>query len=270
MITINEVSSNSGAVQDFMFGQVRELLTDYGKVNVIWFDGGWERSTVQWRSRELHDMIRELQPEILINDRLPGFGDFETPEQFVPPRPPARTWETCMTINESWGYNPADTRFKSARQLIHTLCEVAGRGGNLLLNVGPKGDGTLPAELTERLNVIESWIARNGESIGGTEAALEPWQFYGPATRRDDRLYLHLLMRPYDAVTLRGVRIKRVRGVTALASGTPLECAGRASIIDTLVNPDPRGELRIEVPESVVDEYATVLAVNFEPGTLGE
>ena len=254
---------------DFMFAQVRELLTDYGKIDVIWFDGGWERNIAQWRSKELQEMIRELQPEILINDRLPGCGDFETPEQFVPPRPPARTWETCMTINESWGYNPSDTHFKSARQLIHTLCEAAGRGGNLLLNVGPKGDGTLPAELTERLDVIEGWMSRHGESIVGTQAALEPWQFYGPATRRGDRLYLHLLMRPYDAVTLRGARIKRVKGVSVLATGAPLEHTTRATLIDTMINPDPRGELRIAVPEPAVDEYATVLAVDFEPGTLG-
>ena len=254
---------------EFMFAQVRELLTDYGRIDVIWFDGGWERSTVQWRSKELHDMIRGLQPEILINDRLPGFGDFDTPEQFVPAQRPARAWETCMTINESWGYNPDDTQFKTARQLIHTLCEVAGRGGNLLLNVGPKGDGSLPAELTERLDVIEGWMSRHGESIVGTQPALEPWQFYGPATRRGDRLYLHLLMRPYDTVTLRGARIKRVRAVSALATGAPLEFTTHATIVDTMINPDPRGELRIAVPASVLDEHATVIAVDFEPGTLG-
>ena len=254
---------------DFMFAQVRELLTQYGRIDVIWFDGGWERNVLQWRSKELHEMIRRLQPEILINDRLPGFGDFDTPEQFVPARPPARAWETCMTINESWGYNPADTNYKSARELIHTLCEVAGRGGNLLLNVGPKGDGSLPAELTERLAVVERWMSRHGESIVGTEPALEPWQFYGPATRRGDRLYLHLLMRPYDTVTLRGARTKKVTGVSALASGMPLEYTTRATIVDTMLNPDPRGELRIAVPGSALDDDATVIAVDFEPGTLG-
>ncbi|MBI5284274.1 MAG: alpha-L-fucosidase [Chloroflexi bacterium] len=253
---------------EFMFAQVRELLTDYGKIDVIWFDGGWERSIAQWRSKELQEMIRALQPEILINDRLPGCGDYETPEQFVPPLPPARAWETCMTINESWGYNPSDTRFKPARQLIHTLCEVAARGGNFLLNVGPRGDGTLPVELTERLGVIERWMSRHGESIVGTVPALEPWQFYGPSTRRGDRLYLHLLMRPYESVTVRGVRIKRVTGVSALATSAPLQYATRASIIDTMLNPDPRGELTITVPESAIDEHATVLAVDFAEGTL--
>jgi len=257
-----------GRFSEFMFAQVRELLTNYGRIDVIWFDGGWERNVVQWRSQELHDMVRELQPQILINDRLPGCGDFDTPEQIVPAHPPARAWETCMTINESWGYNPADTCYKSARELIHTLCEVAGRGGNLLLNVGPKGDGSLPTELTERLARVERWMALHAESIVGTLPALEPWQFYGPATHREDRLYLHLLMRPYDTVTLRGARIKRVAGVTALASGMPLEYTTRATIVDTILNPDPRGELRIAVPPSAIDDDATVLAVDFEPGTL--
>jgi alpha-L-fucosidase len=252
---------------EFMFAQVRELMTDYGRIDVVWFDGGWERNALQWRSKELHDMIRQLQPEILINDRLPGFGDFDTPEQFVPARAPARTWETCMTINESWGYNPADTNYKSARELIHTLCEVAGRGGNLLLNIGPKGDGSLPAELTDRLACIERWMARNGESIVATEPALEPWQFYGPATRRGDRLYLHLLMRPYDTVTLRGARIRKVTAVTALGTGRTLDYTTRATIVDTMINPDPRGELRIAVPATEIDDYATVIAVDFEPGT---
>src|SRR5262245_21803627 len=167
-----------------MFAQVRELMTNYGEIACIWFDGGWERTIDQWRARDLEAMIRELQPGILINDRLPGAGDYLTPEQFVPPQPLERPWETCMTINESWGYNPADTRYKSARTLIHRLCEIAGRGGNLLLNVSPRGDGTLPPEHFDRISEISEWMRKHGESIVGTTAGLEPWQFYGPSTRR--------------------------------------------------------------------------------------
>ena len=126
---------------DVMFAQVRELLTNYGKIDVIWFDGGWERTPEQWKAKELEAMIRELQPDILINDRLPGAGDYLTPEQFVPAQPLPRPWETCMTINESWGYNPRDTRFKSARKLIHTLCEVAGAAAISCSTLAPMGDG---------------------------------------------------------------------------------------------------------------------------------
>src|SRR5215831_17408989 len=115
----------------FLFTQIRELLENYGRIDLLWFDGGWERSADAWRARELEAMIRALQPDIVINDRLPGAGDYDTPEQFIPPEPPARTWETCLTMNESWAWNPDDRNYKSARALVHALCEVAGRGGNL-------------------------------------------------------------------------------------------------------------------------------------------
>jgi alpha-L-fucosidase len=249
----------------FMFAQVRELLTNYGKIDVIWFDGGWERSAERWHARELNDMIRELQPEILINDRLPGFGDYETPEQFVPAQPPARTWETCMTLNESWAYNTNDTRWKSPRRIIHMLCEVAGRGGNLLLNVGPRGDGTLQPEAEERLDAVTAWMARNAESVIGTTPGLEPWQCYGPSTRKDDRVYVHLLMRPYDTFSVRGVPIKRLKSVRALSTGAELEFRTGSAILDALRS-DPRGEVTIDVPAAAIDEYATVLALEFEGG----
>lgn len=248
---------------EVMHGQVRELLSNYGTIDELWFDGGWERTPEQWRSEDLMSMIRELQPGIMVNDRLPGCGDFTTPEQFVPAEPPEGPWEVCMTMNESWAYNPSDSEWKPPRRLIHTLCEIAGKGGNLLLNVSPTGDGTLPRENVERLEAIEEWMSRNGESIVGTEAGLQPWQFYGPSTRRDNVVYLHLLMRPYETVTVRGVPIRRVRSVRALSTGDALEFSTRAAIIDS-VQPDPKGELTIEVPEAVVDENATVLAVEFE------
>jgi alpha-L-fucosidase len=248
---------------DVMFAQIRELLTNYGPIDVIWFDGGWERSITQWRSKELEAMIRELQPGIVINDRLPGVGDYTTPEQFVPAQAPPGPWETCLTINETWGYCPADREFKSARKIIHTLCEVAGKGGNLLLNVGPMADGGLQPEFTERLAVIERWMARNGESIIGTTPGLEPWQHYGPSTQRAGRVYLHLLSRPYDTISVRGVRTKRVRAVTALSDGTALKFTSRCSLLDTFLNPDPLGELTIAVPVTSIDENATVIAVDF-------
>jgi alpha-L-fucosidase len=248
---------------DVMFAQIRELLTNYGQIDVIWFDGGWERSITQWRSKELEAMIRELQPGIVINDRLPGVGDYTTPEQFVPAQAPPGPWETCLTMNETWGYCPVDREFKSARKIIHTLCEVAGKGGNLLLNVGPMADGGLQPEFTERLAVIERWMARNGESIIGTTPGLEPWQHYGPSTQRDGRVYLHLLSRPYDTISVRGVRTKRLHAVTALSDGRALEFTTRCSLIDTFLNPDPLGELTIAVPVTSIDENATVIAVDF-------
>ncbi len=249
----------------FLVGQLTELLTNYGQVDTLWFDGGWERTPEQWRSSELEALIRRLQPGVLINDRLPGVADFTTPEQFIPPQPLEGSWESCMTMNESWGWNPADTDLKSSRQLIHTLCEVAGKGGNLLLNVSPMGSGAIPPGQIERLAAVGAWMERNGESILGTTAGLDPWQWYGPSTRRGATAYLHLLMRPYDTVTVRGVRVKHVRSVRELASGRALEHSARIAILDQLTNRDPDGELAITVPPGVVDDYATVIAIEFAP-----
>ncbi|MGH7949453.1 MAG: alpha-L-fucosidase [Candidatus Binataceae bacterium] len=248
----------------FMFAQIRELLTNYGKIDVLWFDGGWERTPEEWKAKELVAMVRALQPEIIINDRLPGFGDYQTPEQAVPPRAPERTWETCMTMNESWGWNPADARCKSAGALVRTLAEVAGKGGNLLLNISPRGDGSLPPEQIERLEAIAAWMERGAaESIVGTRAGLEPWQFYGPSTRRGDRVYAHLMMRPYESVAVRGVHVKRVKSVSVLtAGGKEVKFRRRIGATEYL-SPDPVGEIEVFVPEGMIDPFATVLAIDF-------
>jgi alpha-L-fucosidase len=253
---------------EYMFGQVRELLTNYGRIDLIWFDGGWERRADAWRSLELEKMIRELQPGILINDRLPGVGDYDTPEQFVPAQPPARAWETCLTMNESWAYNPSDPDEKSKHELIHTLCEVASKGGNLLLNVSPMGDGGLPANQVERLDAIAAWMDRHADAIHDTTPGLEPWQFHGPTTRKGDRIFLHLLSRPYESVTVRGVPVRKVRAVRDLATRTPLEHRARCSVIDTMYNANPNGELTIRVPSNLIDEYATVIELEFEPDAI--
>jgi alpha-L-fucosidase len=244
---------------EYLRGQLTELLTDYGTIDLLWFDGGWERTAEEWRSAELGTLLRELQPDILVNDRMPGFGDYDTPEQFVPPIPPARRWETCLTMNRSWGWVPTDTEWKRARELTHTLIETAAKGGNLLLNVSPMADGALPAVERERLATIGAWMARHPGAIVGTEPGLEPWQFYGPSTRHGDRLYLFLLARPYDSVSVRGIPIRRVRSVRHLASGTSLEHRSRCTVLDELLNPDPMGELVIDVPQSLVDDVCTVV-----------
>ena len=251
--------------QEYLRGQLTDLLTRYGPIDVLWFDGQWERTPDLWEAGELRKLVRDLQPDCLVNDRLPGEGDFETPEQFVPPTPPDGRWEACMTMNASWGWNTDDPDYKSARELVHTLCETAGRGGNLLLNVGPRGDGSLPPEQQERLGALAAWMGAHAPAIHDTGAGVEPWQFYGPTTRRGQTLYLHLVMRPYDTVTVRGVPIARVARVTELRSGRELTFRTRCAILDQLLNSDPLGELTIDVPDDVVDADATVVAVEFEP-----
>lgn len=240
--------------------QLRELLTGYGDIDIVWFDGGWERPATWWRTDEIEALIRTLQPGALINDRLPGHGDFATPEQFIPAAAPAQRWETCLTMNDSWGFNPDDTRYKSKRAIVHALCETAGRGGNLLLNVSPMGSGALPAEQIDRLDAVASWMSSHSAAIHGTSAGFEPWQFYGPSTRIGDTVNVFLLMRPYDTVTVRGVPVRRIRRVSVLASGTELEFDTRTGIIESLMD-DPEGEIIINIPGSEIDEYATVLQI---------
>jgi alpha-L-fucosidase len=250
------------AYLDVLFGQVRELLTGYGHIDVIWFDGQWERTADEWKAGELAQMIRDLQPDILINDRLPG-GDYRTPEQAIPAAVPEGRWETCMTMNTSWGYVPEDRSYKSATNIVHALCEIAGKGGNLLLNVSPRADGTLPPEQAERLKTIGVWMRTHAEAIYGTEPALEPWQFYGPSTKRGDTIYLHCLWRPYEDVVVRGVPVKRVRA-RHLASGRELAVRRRATAEQELISQDPIGEVFIELSEDDIDEHATVIEVTFE------
>jgi alpha-L-fucosidase len=250
--------------QDYLFGHLRELLTNYGDISVLWFDGQWERSMDEWRAEQLGSMIRELQPGILVNDRLPGQGDIETPEQFVPAQPPKGRWETCMTMNRSWGYVPDDEEYKSARDLVHTLCETASRGGNLLLNIAPRGDGSVPPEQVERLAAVATWMDTHHDAIYGTAPGLEPWQFYGPSTRRGDRIFLHLLMRPYESVTVRGLPIRHVTSVRNVATGDELSFTTRCSAQDMLTNTDPIGDIVVTVPESMIDPYATVLEIQGE------
>lgn len=244
---------------DVLFGQVRELCTDYGRIDLMWFDGQWERTTDEWRADELAAMIRELQPGILINDRLPG-GDYKTPEQGVPEHAPDGRWETCLTMNRSWGFVPGDAEYKSATELVHTLCETAGKGGNLLLNVSPRGDGSLPDEQVSRLRTVAQWMSGHADSIHDTHAGIEPWQFYGPSTRRGDTVFLHCVMRPYEHVAVRGIPIKRVLG--AVIGDRELRVRGRATAEQELFSRDPIGTIFIDVPEDFIGPVATVIELH--------
>ncbi len=250
--------------QIYLRGQLTELLTDYGPIDILWFDGAWEHTPEEWDVDGLEALIRGAQPDILITDRLPGKGDYVTPEQFVPAEAPDEPWETCLTMNRSWGFNASDSDYKSAPALIHTLCEVAGRGGNLLLNVGPDGEGAIPPEQAERLQRMGQWMARHGEAIIGTEPGLLPWQFHGPATKRGNMLYCHLLMRPVAPVSVRGVRVRHLKRVMALGSGRELAFETRIPVLDELMDVDGMGEVLIEVPADALDSDATVLKLEFD------
>jgi alpha-L-fucosidase len=169
----------------YVHAQLRDLLTRYPEVDLMWFDGEWESTWTADIGRRTERLVRTLKPSLVINNRVgPGregmqgftkgeaFGDYHTPEQQVPANGlPGQDWESCMTMNGSWGHHAGDHNWKSARQLIRTLCETASKGGNFLLNVGPTAEGEIPRPCVERLQAIGRWMAVNGSAIRGTQAS---------------------------------------------------------------------------------------------------
>ncbi len=249
---------------DYLRGQLTELLTNYGPIDLVWFDGDWERTAQEWDAPGIRALVRSLQPGAIVNDRLPGQGDYVTPEQALPTRPPAGPWEMCLTMNKGWGWRPADSDYKPARRIARYLAEVAAQGGNLLLNLSPKGDGSLPDVQVARLKELGTWIASHGESVVGVEPAGPGVHFYGPVTRRGSQLYLHLVMRPTDRLVLRGVPVWRIRRVWLLGREVDLEYERN---IDVQAGPDSRkdalGEVLIDVGEPT-GALHDVVAVDFD------
>ena len=196
---------------EYYQGQVRELCTNYGAIGGFWFDGWWDKPDAGWDLAGTYRLIHELQPAALVGNNhhvapFPG-EDFQMFEQDLPGENAAGfntagvaaslPLETCLTINQSWGYHARDTRFKTAEQLIHALLGAAGRGANLLLNVGPRPDGTIGPEFTQRLEDVGKWLATYGESVYGTRRGPIPPQTWGISTAKGppehpSEIYLHV------------------------------------------------------------------------------
>jgi alpha-L-fucosidase len=230
----------------YLKAQIKELLTNYGDIGVLWFDGEWEATWTEARGRDLYNYVRGLQPSIIINNRvgasrtgMSGFsenkesaGDFGTPEQTIPDTGvPGLDWETCMTMNENWGYNKADKNFKSTRDLLQKLADIASKGGNFLLNVGPTAEGVFPAESVERLKTIGAWMKLNGESIHGTQASPFKSLAWGRCTLKAGadgaRLYLHVFDWPKDGKIIVPGLLNDARKAYLLADGRQTSLAVR-------------------------------------------
>ena len=210
---------------DYMFGQIRELLTGYGHLDLMWFDFSYDNMKCEtWKADKLIEMVRSIQPHIIIDNRLEGSsedagsirtanptaysGDFASPEQMIPPAGIRDElgnpipWESCVTLNNHWGYAAHDHHYKSARMVIHMLVECVSKGGNLLLNVGPNAKGEIPEESVEILTQVGRWMRENGRSIYGCGYADLPKPEWGRFTRRGNVLYAHVMEEQAGAICL--------------------------------------------------------------------
>jgi len=207
--------------------QVKELMTNYGKIDILWYDGGWvpgltgEQIADFWRAKELNATVRKLQPHILINNRSGIPEDLDTPEQHVTASAPGRGWESCMTMGDScgWGYVHNNPNFKTVPQLIQHLVTAAAGEGNYLLNVGPKPDGTIRKEEVERLRAIGRWLSVNCESIYGSERCPFGAGMLGLTTAKGNNAYLHVFRWPKQGeLSIPGIKNK-IKSATVLATG---------------------------------------------------
>ena len=248
---------------DYLHKQVGELLGNYGDIGVMWFDGNWEGTWTHELGQALYDRCRALQPSVIVNNRVEGWsptpirdhlGDFGTPEQQVPATGlPGVDWESCITMNDNWGYNREDHHFKTVPQLIGLLTETASKGGNLLLNVGPKPDGTFPDESVEALEGIGRWMRVNGEAIYGTTAS----RFSGTpfrSTTKGSRRYLFLTDWTNEPILLPGLH-QRPAAVRLLADpNRPITAE------------NTEAGVRLTIPGAAPDSICSVVAVDLPAG----
>jgi alpha-L-fucosidase len=250
----------------YMKAQLRELITNYDPA-VLWFDGEWVEWWTEEDGQDLYKYVRSLKPEILINNRvgkgrkgMEGLsktdreyaGDFGTPEQQIPASGLSGVdWESCMTMNDTWGFKSYDQNWKSAETLVRNLIDSASKGGNYLLNVGPTADGEIPAPSVERLAAVGRWMRVNGEAIYGTTASPFTSQLpWGRATRKGDKLYLHVFDWPADGLLTVPTFDGTVKGASLLGATQPRLTVSKAT-----------GGWTIKLPSEAPDSIASVVVL---------
>lgn len=283
-----EAGRNLDRYLDYMHAQIRELCTNYGKLDILWFDFSYNNPSDSghpamkgetWRATQLVDMIRELQPEIIFNNRLgsnggmleaePAYyaGDFTSPEQLVPPQGMVNVhgkripWEACMTMTSSWSYTRNPDSHKSSQTLIRALIDCVSKNGNLLLNVGPTANGDIPVASIQVLKDMGAWLAVNGASIYGCQGTTLPKPDWGRFTTGDGKLYAHLFERGVGPIPLIGLEGKVSQAKLLLDGGLlPLE---RPWNVTKFPN-----DAFINLPwfDYLPDQMATVVELTLKPG----
>lgn len=234
--------------------QLTELSEQY-KPELLWFDGDWEHSAEEWKAKETLNLLRKYNPNIIINSRLNHHGDYDTPEQGIPvTRPDAKFWELCYTMNDSWGYQPFDKKYKSPNMIIRTLVDCISMGGNLLLDIGPKADGTIPEEQINILKQLGRWTHKHGAAIYGTRAGI-PFANYGgkSALSKDGKtLYLYVYEQKPELQLKGVVNNTAIKGVSVVG-----DASAKVSV------KSENGTVRVDLTKVNFDQDVTVIALNF-------
>jgi alpha-L-fucosidase len=212
---------------EYTHGLIRELLTNYGKIDILWYDVSWPLTAGGWESERMNEMVFELQPDILVNNRNGLPGDFTTPEQRIQAAEVGRAWETCMTLNDSWGFNRGDDAWKSPKVIVDNLATCARGGGNYLLNIGPGPDGSIPSDTTACLETVGKWLETNGKAFYGTERAKADGNVNANYTRRGNTLYIHQHFWPGHTPAAEWLSFYRPEVVVALGGLKPKVLSAR-------------------------------------------
>ena len=242
----------------FMHNQLREICTNYGRIDVIWFDG-LGGSAKDWDSDNLFKMIRQLQPNVIINNRAGLAADYDTPEQRIGSFQPTRPWETCMTICRQWAWKPND-RMKSLQQCLHTLIRVIGGNGNLLFNVGPMPDGRIEPRQVERLKEMGDWLKQYGQTIYDTRGGPFKPGAWGASTHKDNTIYLHLLDPKEIPLVLPAID-KKILASQVLTGGTATVTQTKEKIIVN-VPPNSRRDINTVIKLILNGPAADIAPVN--------
>jgi alpha-L-fucosidase len=247
--------------RDFYQSQLNEVADQF-KPDLFWFDGDWEHTAEEWESEKVRKSLLSKNPGAIINGRLMGYGDYDTPEQNVPvTRPKYNWWELCMTINNNWGFQHRDTNWKTPSQIIALFADVVSHGGNLLLDIGPKEDGTIPEEQRNVLLELGNWNKKHDRAIFGSIPGIALGHFYGPTTLSKDstKLYLFLQGQTAGQIMVKGLD-NAIQSIKVVGSEQQLshKVVGKISW-----SPVP-GLVYIDVPQGVQDKYMTVLELQMD------
>jgi alpha-L-fucosidase len=207
---------------EYTHGLLRKLMTNYGKIDILWYDVAWPLDAAGWESEKMNKMVFELQPDIIVNNRNKLPGDFSTPEQHIESESNGRAWEACMTLNDSWGYQRADDAWKTPSRVIRNLIECSRDGGNYLLNIGPRATGSVPEDSVRILTQVGDWMKRNGETIYNSDPCQPRNSTYASFTRKGNTLFMHVHFWPGDYVAIAGLQTQ-VKSARFFVSGESIK-----------------------------------------------